>query len=91
MSKADAGIIGRASLLLGAGRSKTDDTIDHAVGLSDIRKIGEHVAENEPLCVIHSNGHGDETEVLQQLGEAFDLSSSAVEPPPLVLDRINPE
>ncbi|NNJ70032.1 MAG: thymidine phosphorylase, partial [Kiritimatiellales bacterium] len=57
VSKADAEAVGRASLLLGAGRAAITDTIDHAVGLSDIKKIGEPIEQGEPLCIIHSNGH----------------------------------
>ena len=46
--------IGRASLLLGAGRQKADDRIDFAVGISGIKKIGETVDKNEPLMFVHA-------------------------------------
>lgn len=39
----DAEKIGRASLLLGGGRQKADDAIDFAVGLSDLKKVGDTV------------------------------------------------
>jgi pyrimidine-nucleoside phosphorylase len=58
VSKMDAGIIGRASLLLGGGRQKVDDTIDFAVGLSDIKKIGERIEKDEPLLLVHAPSHG---------------------------------
>jgi pyrimidine-nucleoside phosphorylase len=50
----DAEAIGRASVLLGGGRQKADDTIDFAVGLSGIRKIGEQVERGEPLMMVHA-------------------------------------
>jgi thymidine phosphorylase len=50
----DAGTIGRACLLLGAGRQTTSDAIDYAVGCSTIRKIGERVEKGEPLLKIHA-------------------------------------
>ena len=50
----DAGAIGRACLLLGAGRQTTSDIIDYAVGCSTIRKIGEPVEKGEPLLKIHA-------------------------------------
>jgi len=88
IAKADAEAIGRASLLLGAGRIKTTDTIDPAVGISDLKKIGEPVEAGEPLCTIHSNGHEDEAQLFQLLESAFEISSDPVEPPPLVLEVI---
>ncbi len=89
ISKADAEAIGRACLLLGAGRAKTTDTIDHAVGISDLKKIGETVEEGEPLCVIHSNDHKDETRLFPTLEPAFEISTEPVEPPPLILETIH--
>ncbi len=88
ISKCDADAIGRAALLLGAGRAKTTDAIDPAVGLSNLRKIGEHVEKGEPMCMIHSNGHEDETALFQTLESAFEISSGSVEPPPLILEEI---
>ncbi len=88
VSKADAEAIGRASLLLGAGRTKTTDTIDHAVGISDLKKIGERVEAGDPLCIIHSNGHEDEKQLFQLLNSAIETSEIPVEPPPLILEVI---
>ena len=50
----DAELIGRASVLLGAGRQKAGDAIDFAVGLSGIKKTGEHVDVDEPLLFLHA-------------------------------------
>ena len=54
VTKMDAEAIGRASLLLGGGRETADATIDYAVGLSGIKKVGERVAKDEPLLMIHA-------------------------------------
>ncbi|MEN8254010.1 MAG: thymidine phosphorylase, partial [Verrucomicrobiota bacterium] len=86
IAKAEAEAIGRASLLLGAGRAKTTDTIDHAVGISNLKKIGEPIEEGEPLCTIHSNGREDTARLSQLLESAFEISDHPVEPPPLVLE-----
>src|ERR1041384_2623490 len=47
IKKMDAETIGRVSLLLGGGRKTADDSIDFAVGLSGIKKVGEKVAKGE--------------------------------------------
>jgi len=88
ISKADAEIIGRASLLLGVGRTKTTDTIDPAVGLSDLKKIGEKIEVGEPLCIIHSNRKEDLSEISKLLRAAFKISPDPIEPSPLVLEII---
>jgi pyrimidine-nucleoside phosphorylase len=54
VKRMDAELIGRASLILGAGRQRTNDQIDFAVGFSKIKKIGEKVEANEPLFMIHA-------------------------------------
>jgi pyrimidine-nucleoside phosphorylase len=54
VKKMDAETIGRVSLLLGGRRKTADDSIDFAVGLSGIKKIGERVAKGEPLFQIHA-------------------------------------
>jgi pyrimidine-nucleoside phosphorylase len=66
----DAECIGRAALVLGAGRRKTDDEIDYSVGISDLVKIGEHAEEGQPLAILHAND-------LEQLEEAQDLLKEA--------------
>jgi pyrimidine-nucleoside phosphorylase len=88
VSKVDADGIGRASLLLGAGRTKTTDTIDHAVGLSGLKKIGESVEIGEPLCMVHSNGHENELELSRALKNAFEITHNPVEPPQLIQEII---
>src|SRR5438094_2635355 len=50
----DAEKIGRASFLLGGGRQQVDDKIDLAVGISDLKKIGESGQGDEPLIRVHA-------------------------------------
>lgn len=55
----DAGCMGRAAVLLGAGRHKADASINPAVGFSGIRKIGENLSKDEPLLWIHAASEAD--------------------------------
>jgi pyrimidine-nucleoside phosphorylase len=59
IKKIDAGSIGSAAVRLGAGRHKTTDTINPAVGFSGIRKTGEHISQGEPLLWIHAASEAD--------------------------------
>jgi pyrimidine-nucleoside phosphorylase len=54
LKKVDAESIGRASVLLGAGRQTSSDRIDFAVGISRIKKVGDKAAKNEPLMFVHA-------------------------------------
>ena len=47
--------IGIASLVLGGGREKKEDSIDPAVGIVLHKKTGDAVAQNEPICTFHFN------------------------------------
>jgi pyrimidine-nucleoside phosphorylase len=71
VKKMDAELIGRASVLLGAGREKAGDQIDFAVGISGIKKIGEHVDLDEPLLSIHGRTQ-------QSLGSVLPILQKAV-------------
>jgi pyrimidine-nucleoside phosphorylase len=84
----DADQIGRACLILGAGRKKTDDVVDFAVGVSDLLKVGEKVAKGQPIAVIHANDEAQLREARQMIDAAFTISDDATPPPPLVTDMI---
>jgi pyrimidine-nucleoside phosphorylase len=72
VAKMDAGLIGHACLLLGAGRRRTTDTVDFAVGCDRIAKTGEAVSAGDILLRVHAR---DET----SLAEALPLLERAVE------------
>lgn len=83
----DAERIGRACLLLGAGRTKSDDRIDPAVGVSDLVQVGEKVAKGQVVAVIHAaNDFFPEAKKL--LREAFVFSDTPVSAPPVVLETL---
>jgi pyrimidine-nucleoside phosphorylase len=70
VQKMDAELIGRASVLLGAGRQKAGDAIDFAVGFSALKKIGEHVDLDEPLMSIHARSQEALDQVKPMLQDA---------------------
>jgi thymidine phosphorylase len=73
----DAELIGKGCLVLGAGRQKTDDVIDHAVGIAQMKKPGEEVKKGEPLAMIFSNDRKKLDEAFPMFGKAFELGDSA--------------
>jgi thymidine phosphorylase len=69
----DAEAIGRAALFLGAGRAQAGAATDFAVGFSEIKKVGERVAPNEPLLFIHVRRERDLAAVWPLLEEGMEL------------------
>lgn len=63
----DAETIGRAALLLGAGRAQKDDVIDFAVGFSRIKKVGDEISPGEALLRVHARHEERLAEVLPLL------------------------
>jgi len=84
----DAKEVGESSVTLGAGRSKKDDKIDFGVGILVKVKIGELVAEKEPLFEVHANDEEKLNQVLEKLKSAVEIVDEPVEPPPYFWDVI---
>src|SRR5262249_14878917 len=76
--------VGIASLLLGGGRSKKEDVIDHAVGIEVHKKIGDAVAIDESICTVHYNADTRLPEAYDLLRRAYTIGAERTEPPRLV-------
>lgn len=84
----DAMGVALAALRLGAGRAKAEDRIDHAVGISDLAKIGERVARGAPLCVIHANDPQALADAQALLAKAIRLGEKSLKSAPLIDELI---
>jgi pyrimidine-nucleoside phosphorylase len=73
VKKMDAEIIGRVSILLGAGRHKAGDPLDFAVGISGIKKIGENVDLDEPVLFVHARNEPAIQSVMPLLEKAVEI------------------
>jgi len=83
----DAESIGRAAMMLGAGRRTKDDDIDHGAGITVIRKIGDDVRQGDTLCELHTNA--PDTAAAEALVlEAYTIGSGRVERPPAVYEVV---
>jgi pyrimidine-nucleoside phosphorylase len=76
--------VGLTSMLLGGGRAKKGDRIDHAVGIVLGAKIGDEVAEGQTLLTIHANDEAKLAGAKQRLLAAYEWSNEPVGPPPLL-------
>jgi len=88
VSEVNADAVGRACIVLGAGRKKTEDPVDFAVGISDLVKIGDKVEKGQPLLMIHANDKHRMAEAEKLLDTAFKFSAGPVSKSPAVLETL---
>lgn len=86
--QADAESIGKACVVLGAGRTRTDEAVDFAVGVSGIRKVGEPIQKGEPLLMMHANDEKRLEQARNIIHEAYRIGKAKPKAPKLILERI---
>ncbi|MBS1839534.1 MAG: thymidine phosphorylase [Acidobacteria bacterium] len=69
---------GIALAMLGGGREKKEDKVDHGVGLEFHKRIGDRVEKDEPLVTIHYNATAKLDEAKSRIAEAFVFSEVKV-------------
>ena len=84
----DAMGVALAALRLGAGRVKAADGVDHAVGFSELVKVGEPVAAGATLGVIHANDADALAAAQLMLAQAIRVGEVAGTTPALIDEMI---
>jgi thymidine phosphorylase len=83
----EAEAIGRAAVLLGAGRSRLDDRIDAGVGIEIVAPLGTQVGAGDPVLLVHHRGGRGLDGALPLLTRAVRVAAAPVAAAPLVLER----
>ncbi|MGD0129073.1 MAG: thymidine phosphorylase [Terriglobia bacterium] len=76
--------IGKASVILGAGRESEGDAVDPAVGLVLHKKVAQPVKAGEPLCTIHYNSQTRLDRARPLIEQSFQIGDAPPEPRPIV-------
>lgn len=84
----DARKIGRAAMMLGAGRRREGDSIDPAVGVSDLLQRGEFVGPRDVLCRLHINDDRGREGAVRLCREAFTIGKDQPASRAMVLERL---
>ena len=79
-----------AVVALGGGRLRADQSIDHAVGFSEIAGLGEEVGPERPIALLHARSEDTAARAEASLRAAFQVGEVAPEAFPLLYDRIAP-
>lgn len=80
--------IGKAAMLIGAGRATKTDEIDHAVGIKLLKKIGDYVEENEPIAEILYNNEKNIIDSENMIIKSYCISKEKPNLPKNILEII---
>jgi pyrimidine-nucleoside phosphorylase len=81
--------LGLASITLGAGREKIEDTIDPKAGIKLAQKVGNAVEPGDCLAVLYTDRESVLESARLRIGKAFRVSSQKPAKHPLILDIVD--
>ena len=85
----DAGLVGRASVLLGAGRDRVDDVVDPAVGIVVDAKPGEAVRAGDAVLTLFWRDRARLDSALRLVAGATMIGDGAPPSFPLIVDTVD--
>ena len=77
---------GKASMMLGAGREKKEDSLNYGSGIYFEKKSGDFVKENETLCRIYYDRKSHLKESINILKSAYEICSAVTEKKEVIVD-----
>jgi len=81
----DAREVGLAVVELGGGRARASDTIDPAVGLTELAGIGADVSAAAPLALVHARDEASAAAAIRRLSDAYHIGAA---PPAKIADPV---
>ena len=81
--------IGVASVMLGAGRNKKEDTIDYSAGILLRKKYGDRVEAGETMAVLYASHEELFGPAVEKFLASCTLGKQMPEPEPLIFARIS--
>ena len=89
ITKMNAEKIGSSSVILGAGRVKKDDSIDHSAGIILHKKTGDEVKKGDALATLYTNKKESIASADSLFSEAVNISETKKEACPLIYKIIS--
>ena len=80
--------IGKACVVLGAGRLTKDSEIDHSAGIELLHKTGAEITAGQPLAKLYSSDASTLAEAKHMVTKAFTFSDNPINPMPLIIKEI---
>jgi thymidine phosphorylase len=80
--------IGLAVIGLGGGRTRPDDKVDHAVGITRLLPIGAEVRAGEPLALVHARTEAEAESAAAAVLSAYTIGASKPAADKTVIRRV---
>jgi thymidine phosphorylase len=84
----DTRAVGLAVVGLGGGRTRAEDAIDHAVGLTDLLELGTSVGIDTPLAVVHARTDAEFEGAERTIRAAYAIGDARPPDWPLIAERV---
>ncbi|HQU91749.1 MAG TPA: thymidine phosphorylase, partial [Pyrinomonadaceae bacterium] len=80
--------IGNAMCEIGGGRTKAEDTVDHAVGFSSDVKMGTEIRSDDPIGTVYCRTEEQFRAIEDKLQNSYTISENKPTHKPLILETI---
>jgi len=80
--------VGLAVVALGGGRTRPQDPVDHAVGLTGLAAVGDRLAPGDVIATVHARTADAAEIAATQLRAAYAVGSRPPSPRPVIADRV---
>lgn len=84
----DTRAVGMVIVALGGGRTRPQDDVDHAVGLTSLATTGDAVGPEHPLAIVHARSEAQVAQATNLLHAAYTVGGRAKPAREVILDRI---
>jgi thymidine phosphorylase len=92
VQRIDTREVGMSVVVLGGGRTRPQDDVDHAVGITDLAGVGDHVGTagtgHRPLCVVHARTDDAAAAAAARVRAAYSVGDATPVAGPVVLERV---
>ena len=88
VSKIKAEEVGKAAMIIGAGRATKEDEVNHAVGLKILKKVGDKIEKGEKIAEIYYNDAKNVEDSKNMILDAYVLQDEKVLEPKAILEII---
>jgi len=89
LDRLDAELVGRASVILGAGRDRVEDPVDHAVGIMVRAKPGDQLSVGDPILELHYRDGAKRDQALALANRAIAIGDGRPAPRAVIVGEVH--